>query len=204
MQFASEHALRCRVRINERMNAADMFIRVQLYGLDYRIEVLENDPVVIEAHNASILSYSVLEALIPYNSDLKPGDVVFETSMSAEVENAGGRESVCVRLQYCYDYIDKVGFDASIRVHAEQEVGQSPWLREAVQQIPGLICCGTCAYGRVHAGGGQEDLFQHFCFRDVGGYDASTMAYLDPDEWSEFAHSLLPAFHRCPRFVRES
>jgi hypothetical protein len=182
MQFTSEHAFRCRVRIAGTMLVADMFLQVQLYGIAYRIQVLDGETAVIEGQDSD-LAYSLVEALIPYNSDLKPGDVVFETSMSAEVENAGGRESVCVRLQYCYDYIDKVGFDASIRVRAEQEVGQSPWLREAVQQIPGLICCGTCAYGRVHAGGGQEDLFQHFCFRDVGGYDASTMAYLDPEEW---------------------
>lgn len=201
MLFALEHAFHCYIRIDDKMSLANMFVQVRVLELDIRIDLLGPTPRILEARNVRGLGNRLLEMLLPLNSQLHHGDVICEVRFPMIREVAGVRKCCDAKIQYCCECLEDGDCESSVRVHVEEVSAQEPWLREAMHRIPGLVSCGTCMLGCVHPGGGQEDLFQHFCFRDVGEYLPDKMSALDPDEWAETAHALVPAFHRCPRFV---
>ncbi|CAN5476267.1 hypothetical protein BH11ARM2_BH11ARM2_24530 [soil metagenome] len=69
-----------------------------------------------------------------------------------------------------------------------------------VQEVPGLCCCGTCAYGECHTLGGTDFAFGLHCFRD--NPNGMELKYYSLEEWDAVAHRNTPALHLCPAYRR--
>lgn len=94
--------------------------------------------------------------------------------------------------------------EMTLQIENDPETRASWDIYQVLSQITGIRCCANCQNGLYMIYGGQDTLFDLYCFRDVQNFQGKETAKVFPsNDWDTVAYPHAPALHWCPAWQQQ-